>query len=70
MQVKAALLRQEAAAFSLESVELESPRANEVLVSIAGVGVCHTDIKVQHGHRPVPHPIVLGHEGSGVVEEV
>jgi aryl-alcohol dehydrogenase len=70
MQVKAALLRQEAAAFSLESVELESPRANEVLVRIVGVGVCHTDVKVQHGHRPVPHPIVLGHEGSGVVEEV
>ncbi|NKB69994.1 MAG: alcohol dehydrogenase catalytic domain-containing protein [Candidatus Latescibacteria bacterium] len=70
MRIKAAVLRGEAAPFSLESIDLESPRANEVLVRIEGVGVCHTDVKVQHGVRPIPHPIVLGHEGSGVVEEV
>ena len=37
---------------------------------IAGVGVCHTDVKMRDGARPVPLPIVLGHEGAGVVEAV
>ncbi len=70
MEIQAALLRRQGEPFSLETVELEPPRANEVLVRIAGVGLCHTDIKLQHGYRPLPLPIVLGHEGAGVVEAI
>ena len=43
---------------------------HEVLVRIAGVGVCHTDIVVRDQYFPTPLPAVLGHEGSGVVEAV
>lgn len=51
-------------------MDLEEPRADEVLVCIVGVGICHTDLKVRDQFRPVPLPIVLGHEGAGIVEQV
>ena len=70
MQVIAAVVREKGCPFIIETLELETPRANEVLVRIVGVGVCHTDLKVRDGIRPAPLPIVLGHEGSGVVEQV
>ena len=44
-------------------------RPGEVLVRISGVGICHTDLTAIDGHLPLPHPMVLGHEGAGVVEE-
>ena len=44
MDVRAALLREVGAPFVIESVELEGPRADEVLVRLAGTGVCHTDL--------------------------
>ena len=51
--------------------ELDEPRAGEVLVRIAAVGVCHTDIGVAAGYLPdLRFPVVLGHEGAGVVEAV
>src|SRR5581483_5429268 len=58
------------AEFSVEEVELEEPRAGEVLVRIAACGVCHTDDITRHGDLPFPPPGVLGHEGAGVVETV
>jgi aryl-alcohol dehydrogenase len=67
MKATAAVLRAPGSAFSLEEVELDSPRTGEVLVRIEAAGVCHTDIGVQH---VMPMPIVLGHEGAGVVEAV
>ncbi len=70
MKIKAAVTREKAQLFSIEELDLEPPRPDEVLVRIAGVGVCHTDVKVRDGVRPVPMPIVLGHEGAGVVESV
>lgn len=66
--MRAAVSREGAAAPAIERVELEAPRAGEVLVRIEACGICHTDIKV-HG-RPGPKPIVLGHEGAGVVERL
>ena len=51
-------------------VEVEPPRAREVSVRLAASGVCHTDLSMQDGTTMAPTPIVLGHEGSGVVEEV
>ncbi|HMS74694.1 NAD(P)-dependent alcohol dehydrogenase [Gordonia sp. (in: high G+C Gram-positive bacteria)] len=43
---------------------------DEVIVKITAVGLCHTDLAVQHGHIPAAFPIVLGHEGSGVIEQI
>lgn len=70
MLIKAAVVRDGDKPFFLENVELEPPRGNEVLVRIAGVGICHTDVKMKGGARPIPMPIVLGHEGAGVVKAV
>jgi alcohol dehydrogenase len=54
----------------VEELELEAPRAGELLVRIEGAGVCHSDVSVVDGTRPRPVPMVLGHEAAGVVEEV
>ena len=70
MKITAAVARTAARPFSVEQLELEEPRADEVLVRIAGVGVCHTDLVARDQALPVPLPIVLGHEGAGVVERV
>ncbi|PKO39302.1 MAG: NAD(P)-dependent alcohol dehydrogenase [Betaproteobacteria bacterium HGW-Betaproteobacteria-18] len=70
MQITAAVAREKGGAFSLETLELEEPRAGEVLVRVVATGVCHTDMVVRDGHLPTPMPVVLGHEGSGVVEKV
>ncbi len=67
MKVTAAVLRKAGEPFALEDVELDGPQENEVLVRIVATGVCHTDIGVQH---IMPLPVVLGHEGAGVVEAV
>jgi aryl-alcohol dehydrogenase len=66
----AAILRKEGQPLSLEDVELAELAGDEVLVRIAGVGVCHTDISAAMGMVPLPLPAVLGHEGSGVVVAV
>lgn len=54
----------------IEAVEIDEPGATEVLVRMAASGVCHSDQSVALGLFPVPLPMVLGHEGSGVVEAV
>ncbi|MFQ6027212.1 MAG: alcohol dehydrogenase catalytic domain-containing protein [Dehalococcoidia bacterium] len=51
-------------------MELDEPRANEVLVKIVATGICHTDLVVRDQGIPAPLPIVLGHEGAGIVEQV
>ena len=66
---RAAIVRQQGGPFSLESVEVAAPRPDEVRVRLAGTGVCHTDLVCRDAF-PVPMPIVLGHEGAGVVEAV
>ena len=70
MQIRAAVVREKSAPFVIEHLTLEAPRSDEVLVRIVGVGVCHTDMVVRDQGYPVPLPLVLGHEGSGVVEAV
>jgi aryl-alcohol dehydrogenase len=66
----AAVLREKDGPFSLEEVTLDEPRPDEVLVRIRAVGVCHTDLFCRAQGLPVPLPLVLGHEGAGVVERV
>jgi alcohol dehydrogenase len=55
---------------SIETVELDAPGPCEVLVKIAAAGLCHSDLSVINGDRPRPLPIALGHEASGIVEEI
>ncbi|MEZ1668958.1 MULTISPECIES: NAD(P)-dependent alcohol dehydrogenase [Pseudomonas] len=68
-QAKAAVLRAVGGPFSIEPIRISPPKGDEVLVRIVGVGVCHTDV-VCRDSFPVPLPIILGHEGSGVIEAV
>ncbi len=56
--------------FRYETVTIEPPRADEILVNIKGVGICHTDLSFKSGAIPYPFPAVFGHEGSGVVEAI
>jgi aryl-alcohol dehydrogenase len=66
---RAAVLHAYGEAPRIEEVELDAPRAGEVLVRLAGTGICHTDLSVLDGVLPLPLPCVLGHEGAGVVLE-
>ena len=68
MKVTAAVAREGHERFSIEDLELSDPGPNDILVRIAGVGLCHTDVKALEGRMRVPKPIVLGHEGAGIVE--
>jgi aryl-alcohol dehydrogenase len=70
MDITAAVAREPQHDFSIESAVLEAPQAGEVLVEIAGVGLCHTDLVARDQFIPIPLPAVLGHEGAGVVLEV
>jgi S-(hydroxymethyl)glutathione dehydrogenase / alcohol dehydrogenase len=55
---------------AVEQVELDRPKAGEVRIKMAAAGVCHSDLSVINGTIPAAFPVVLGHEGAGVVEEV
>lgn len=70
MQVKAAVVREAAGPFSIEQLTLEEPRADEVRVRIIATGLCHTDIVVRDQLIPAPLPLVLGHEGAGIIDAV
>jgi len=70
MNVLAAVTRAPHAPMSLETIELDEPRADEILVRVVATGVCHTDIAMRDLTFPVPQPVVLGHEGAGIVERV
>ncbi len=54
----------------VEDIEVESPRRGEVMIKLAACGVCHSDYSVTTGTIPFPPPVVLGHEGAGIVVEV
>lgn len=70
MKVLAAVARAHGADFQLETLELEPPRDDEILVKVEAVGVCHTDLVFRDMETPVVLPAVFGHEGAGVVEQV
>ncbi|WP_201617931.1 NAD(P)-dependent alcohol dehydrogenase [Psychrobacter urativorans] len=69
MDIKAAVTHGKGEAFKIESVQLANPEFDEIKVKIVAVGVCHTDV-VARDQGVVPYPIVLGHEGSGIIETV
>jgi aryl-alcohol dehydrogenase len=70
MKIRAAVAREKGAPLRLETIELEAPRPGEILVKVSATGVCHTDLVVRDGMLPTPLPVVLGHEGAGIVEAV
>lgn len=78
MQITAAVLRTRDAPrpyadsrpLAIETLELQPPARDEVLVRIAAAGLCHSDLSVINGQRPRPLPMALGHEAAGVVESV
>jgi aryl-alcohol dehydrogenase len=69
MKITAAVSRGPTDAPTLEELELEEPRAGEMRIRLVATGICHTDLH-EHPGRHSPHPIVLGHEGAGVVEKL
>ena len=69
MRTRAAVMH-EPGRLELRELELEEPRAGEVLVRMVAVGVCGTDLHSYKGEWARPTPIVLGHEGAGIVEAV
>jgi len=67
MNISAAVLREKAKPFTVEKLDIDGPRPDEILVRIAGAGLCHTDLLIRD--NPIVLPWVLGHEGSGIVEK-
>ena len=78
MKMKAAVIRQmgvpqpyaDSKPMTIEEVELDKPGEREVLVQIKAASLCHSDLSSVNGDRPRPMPMVLGHEASGVVQEI
>jgi aryl-alcohol dehydrogenase len=67
-RIRAAVLREQGGPLKIESLELEGPREDEVLVRLMASGICHTDIDFSEDWSGPP--VVLGHEGAGIVEQV
>jgi S-(hydroxymethyl)glutathione dehydrogenase/alcohol dehydrogenase len=67
MTVRAAVARDKGRPLTIENVELRAPAAGEVLVQMKASGLCHTDLSALQGSYPQPFPIILGHEGAGIV---
>jgi len=78
MKIRAAVLHEmglpapyaESKPLKIETLELEAPQRNEVLVRIRAVGLCHSDLSVINGSRPRPTPMALGHEAAGEIVQV
>jgi len=70
MDIQAAILWQQKEPLSVERVELDAPGHGEVLVEVKAAGVCHSDLHPARGDWPAKTPLVLGHEGAGIVREI
>ena len=70
MKTRAAVLYETNRPFEIEALDLEPPRAGEVLVKVAAAGICRSDWHLVTGATQHPLPVVPGHEGAGIVEAV
>jgi S-(hydroxymethyl)glutathione dehydrogenase/alcohol dehydrogenase len=71
MDVRAAVAHKAGAPLTIETVQLQGPKAGEVLVEIKATGICHTDEFTRSGADPEGlFPAILGHEGAGIVVDV
>ena len=68
--MRAAVLHEAGTPLRIEDLTLDDPRYGEVRVRLEAVGVCHSDYHYMVGDLPCPTPIVLGHEGAGIVVSV
>jgi aryl-alcohol dehydrogenase len=71
MEITAAIVKEKGSSFELNKVNLDEPGAEEVLVKVVATGICHTDMVARDFVMGAPNfPVILGHEGSGVIEKV
>src|SRR6202522_4148931 len=70
MKTKAAVVYEPGKPIEIEELDLDGPREGEVLIRYTHAGLCHSDIHVAHGDLEARLPMVLGHEGAGIIEEV
>jgi len=70
MRIDAAILWEQGQPLSVETADLDAPGDGEILVEIKAAGVCHSDLHPARGDWPMKTPVVLGHEGAGIVREV
>lgn len=76
MRIRGAVLREmgrqrpyaDSRPLTIEDLDLDAPGPGEVLIRLTAAGVCHSDLSVVDGNRPRPLPMLLGHEGAGIVE--
>jgi len=69
VQTKAVVVR-EVGSLSVETISLDPPKSTEILVRMHAAGVCHSDLHTLRGELRAQPPLVIGHEGSGIVEQV
>src|SRR5262245_20456490 len=71
MKITAAVVPVRSAPFEIETLDLEAPLADEVLVRVVASRMCQTDLHARDGYfANLPYPVVCGHEGAGVIEQV
>ena len=70
MKMNAAVMWDVHQEWSVEEIELDGPKEGELLVSFEATGLCHSDHHVREGDLPLALPLVGGHEGAGIVQEV
>ena len=70
MRMKAAVLYEINQPLVIEEIELDDPKAGEVMIKLVATGVCHSDVHYYTGDLPREKPIILGHEGAGIIEKV
>ena len=70
MKTKAAVVYEPGKPIEIEELDLDGPKDGEVLIRYTYAGLCHSDVHVAHGDLEARLPIVLGHEGAGIIEEV
>lgn len=69
MQIQAAVIEEKSGPFVFRDIELDEPRADEILIRTVATGICQTDAHVREQAYATPLPLVLGHEGAGIVEK-
>ncbi len=70
MKTTVAVVNKKGKEFEMRDVEIDNPKSHEVLIKIVATGLCHTDLSVKDGYLPTNYPVILGHEGAGIVEKV
>ena len=70
MKTKAAILRAPQTDWEIVELDLDPPKENEVLIRFVAAGLCHSDEHMRTGDMPGRYPIIGGHEGAGVIEDV